>query len=156
MDTDDDIEKNESGENIKDMEIRDPEFQILSPSGYIPESTFLVSGVGARPGIAVMILDASTAQSLGASYDVNSDGSWTVDATMRNESDLRYVAVQSGHGPTRPRTVVRRPTTLTTPPSNGLVAPGQVVSVGSAFQVKLQLIQACVSEYLTAPLNWLR
>lgn len=59
MDTDDDIEKNESGENIKDMEIRDPEFQILSPSGYIPESTFLVSGVGARPGIAVMILDAA-------------------------------------------------------------------------------------------------
>ncbi len=133
MDTDDDIEKNESGENIKDMEIRDPEFQILSPSGYIPESTFLVSGVGARPGIAVMILDASTAQSLGASYDVNSDGSWTVDATMRNESDLRYVAVQSGHGPTRPRTVVRRPTTLTTPPSNGLVAPGQVVFGGECF-----------------------
>ncbi|SFH49381.1 hypothetical protein SAMN03159297_05575, partial [Pseudomonas sp. NFACC45] len=133
MDTDDDIEKDESGENTIDMEIHDPAFQILSPSGYIPESTFIVSGVGARPGVGVMILDASTADSLGAGYDVNSDGSWTVHAAMRNESDLRYVASQTAHGITRPKTVVRRPTTLTRPQSNGVVAPSQVVFGGECF-----------------------
>ncbi|YAF57153.1 hypothetical protein GKKCFE_20415 [Pseudomonas sp. E141] len=133
MDTDDDTENDESGENTQDMETHDPAFQILSPSGYIPESTFLVSGVGARPGIGVMILDASTAESLGAGYDVNSDGSWTVHAAMRNESDLRYVAAQTAHGITRPKTVVRRPTTLTKPQSAGFLNPAQVVFGGVCF-----------------------
>lgn len=134
MDTDDDIEKDESGENTQDMPIDNAAFRILSPSGYIPELTFLVSGEGARPNAQLVeIYEYGTDERLGYSRDVNDDGSWTVQVTMRNELDLKYFAHQTTLGNSLPKTVVRRPTTLTKPQSNSLVAPGQVVFGGECF-----------------------
>lgn len=46
MDTGDESEKDPS---LEDMQDRHAAFQILSPSGYVPDRRFIASGTGARP-----------------------------------------------------------------------------------------------------------
>ncbi|TWC25675.1 hypothetical protein FBY06_101213 [Pseudomonas sp. SJZ085] len=132
MSSDDDVfASDEPGESTEEA----LGIQIISPSGYVPERSFLVSGVGARPNSQpIELFDSSNNQRVGYGYDINPDGSWSVQGAIPNGSEtLTYYAHQTTVGPSRPKTVSTRATTLVRPLSNALLSSNQVVFGGECF-----------------------
>ncbi|MBV4550568.1 hypothetical protein HU742_005335 [Pseudomonas sp. SWRI102] len=134
MNTDDEIEEIEPYDSKNQEPVSNATLRIISPSGYIPERSFVVSGDGAvKQGLSLIELFTTAGKRFGTA-PIDNDGSWRNRVEMPTGiEELVYFAHQTSYGTSARKAVNRHPTTLLEPQSDVSLRPDQVIFRGDCF-----------------------